>query len=73
MFKVIHQVSATDENVIKENNEKIIEMLRKIEFMRCMNYAGAFVKPNGITVNWKWPYRVRKAVFSTSPSAIWIW
>ena len=34
--------------------------------------AGAFDSPNGISKNWSRPYRVRKAVFFLSPSAIGI-
>ena len=38
--------------------------------MRFWNDAGAFVSPNGMTRYSNQPYRVRKAVFHSSPSAM---
>ena len=46
-------------------------MLENKSFMVCMNVAGAFVSPMGITTQSYRLYLVSKAVFGISLSAIW--
>jgi hypothetical protein len=42
-----------DEEIINENNHEFFQERLANTFMRSMNTARAFVKPNGITVNSK--------------------
>jgi hypothetical protein len=44
----------------------------KIAFMRHWNVAGALVSPKGITLNWKWPWWVLKAILASSAGSILI-
>ena len=40
-----------NKNVIKENKNKLVQNLLKTLFIRHINVAGAFVRPNGTTTN----------------------
>jgi hypothetical protein len=42
----------------------------KMSFMSAWNVAGALVRPNDITKNSKWPWRVRNVVFSMSTDSM---
>ena len=51
MFFVFFLILRVNKNVIKENKNKIVQILLKILFIRHINVVGAFVRPNGTTTN----------------------
>src|SRR5205809_1020490 len=65
MFRLRARV---DKDVNDKDNENLSKYCRNTLFIRSIKAAGAFVIPNGMTVNSYRPYRVQKAVFGMSSS-----
>jgi hypothetical protein len=60
---MVFAVLGVDKDVVNEDHDKLIQLFHKHFVHEVHEKAGAFVSPNGITVNSYCPYRVTNAVF----------
>ena len=68
MVRMIILTLKVYEDVINKYNHKQVKILSKTQFIRSMNAAREFVRPNDINRNSKGPYLVRNAIFEISTS-----